>query len=117
PTSAVCFYNLACAEALAGRVSESLAWLERAERSGYGQEPGHVDVVRRDADLERLRGEPRFDALLDRVRQHGERLAAFTAEPALHVPEALRGQDGLPLLVVLHADGSTKDAVLAGPWP
>ncbi|HEX5011063.1 MAG TPA: serine/threonine-protein kinase, partial [Planctomycetota bacterium] len=117
PASGVCLYNLGCAEALAGRVPEALAWLQRAEENGYGQEPGHVDVMRRDADLERLRGDPRFEGLLERLRADAERLAAFAAEPALHVPDALDGPDGAPLLVVLHADGSSKEAVLAGPWP
>jgi tetratricopeptide (TPR) repeat protein/predicted esterase len=117
PASGVCLYNLACAGALAGRVPEALAWFERAEQAGYGQAPGRTDVMRRDADLERLRGHPRFEAALERMRRNGERLAAYVREPGVHVPAALRGLEGAPLLVVLHADGSTRDAVLAGPWP
>jgi serine/threonine protein kinase/predicted esterase len=117
PTSGVCLYNLACAEALAGQLPQSLDLLERAERSGYGQDPGRADEMQRDADLERLHGDPRFEATVERIRQHGERLAAYVAQPALHLPAMAADPKALPLLVVLHADGSSRDAVLAGPWP
>lgn len=116
PSSGVCLYNQACGHALAGRVDAALDCLERAEALGFGLDEGQVDVVRRDADLAALRDEPRWQALLDRLGTHGEQMRAWTGEPGLYVPAGLDTTRPLPLLVVLHADGSNKQAVLDGPW-
>jgi hypothetical protein len=53
-------YNIACANALKGHKEEALAWLEKALAAGFSQE----ELLRTDADLESLRGDPRFKKLL-----------------------------------------------------
>jgi serine/threonine-protein kinase len=116
PGSAVTYYNQACAQALAGRTQEALALLERAEQAGYGLGEGQAEVVLVDADLAALRDEPRLQAVVERLRGNGARLRAWSAAPGVHLPPDWERRGPLPLLVVLHADGSSKDAVLAGPW-
>jgi len=116
PGSGLGFYNLACAHALAGRTAAALDWLERAAALGYGLGEGQDERMRADSDLASLRDEPRFDAVVASLREHGARWRAWCAEPGVHLPPARAGGGPLPLLVVLHADGSTRDAVLAGPW-
>ncbi len=56
-------YNLGCAAAMDGRKSVALEHLERAVAAGYASE-GHMAD---DEDLESLRGDRAFEALLDRL--------------------------------------------------
>jgi tetratricopeptide (TPR) repeat protein len=58
-------YNIACAEARAGRADEALAWIERAVEMGYR----NVDAMALDSDFETLRSRPEFDAICDRLRE------------------------------------------------
>jgi hypothetical protein len=53
-------YNLACCEALAGRKEDAIDHL----RTAFEQRPGLRDLAREDTDLDALRGEPGFQALL-----------------------------------------------------
>src|SRR5215475_6450296 len=57
-------YNIACAEARAGRADEALAWIERAVELGFR----NVDAMASDSDLETLRSRPEFEAIGDRLR-------------------------------------------------
>lgn len=61
PGDPVVRYNLACSLALAGEVEEALETLGEARRLGWS-DAGHA---RGDADLASLRGDPRFEALLE----------------------------------------------------
>jgi tetratricopeptide (TPR) repeat protein len=65
--NAAAWYNLACARARLGRRAEALDSLERAIAAGY-RDAGHMAA---DPDLESLRGEERFAALLARARETG----------------------------------------------
>jgi serine/threonine protein kinase/tetratricopeptide (TPR) repeat protein len=56
-------YNVACVYALAGRSQEALDCLERGVRPGTGAR-GWIEA---DPDLASLRGDPRFQALLERL--------------------------------------------------
>ena len=56
-------YNIACIHCLAGRLSQSLSWLEKAWRAGY-RDLAHA---RKDADLARAREQPAFQQLLQRL--------------------------------------------------
>jgi Zn-dependent protease len=56
-------YNIACAEARAGRADEALAWIERAVEMGYR----NVGAMASDSDLETLRSRPEFEAICDRL--------------------------------------------------
>lgn len=60
PEDAGVCYNVACLYALEGRIEDALRCLEDAFRHGFGDRAW----IEHDPDLERLRGEPRFQALL-----------------------------------------------------
>jgi len=55
-------YNLACVEAMLGRVELSLSWLDRALQRGYHDEY----TLRSNQELELVRGDVRFEQLLER---------------------------------------------------
>ncbi len=61
-------YNLGCAAAQAGDRDAAIDWLERAEVAGFD-----LEIALKDGDLDPLRSDPRFKALLDRVRQQNEK--------------------------------------------
>jgi serine/threonine protein kinase/Flp pilus assembly protein TadD len=60
PEDAGVRYNVACLYALEGKVEEAITSLEEAFRHGFG----NVEWISHDPDLESLRGDPRFQALL-----------------------------------------------------
>ena len=53
-------YNVACTFACCGRIPEALDALENSVRSGYGEK----SWLEHDSDLEPLRGDPRYIALV-----------------------------------------------------
>ncbi len=55
-------YNVACCAARSGNVDEAFRWLDRADKAGF--EVG--EYAGSDSDLDALRSDPRYDALLDR---------------------------------------------------
>jgi len=57
-------YNAACTHALLGDREQALAMLDRAITHGRG----NLGWIEHDSDLDSLRGEPRFEAILDRLR-------------------------------------------------
>mgnify|MGYP001352493529 CR=1 FL=1 len=117
PTDPVTAYNLACACALDGDLEAGIEALERASKLGFGWEAARVRVAETDPDIERLRSDPRGARILERLRADEARVLALT-ERALHVPpRAFSESDSAPapLLVVLHADGSSA-AAAAKAW-
>lgn len=64
PLDGTVWYNLACSYALTGSVDEAFAALEQAVLTGYDG----YDWMREDGDLESLRGDPRFETLLARMK-------------------------------------------------
>ena len=60
----VVHYNFACSLALMGKKEESFGMLEQAVKLGYKE----FDHMKQDPDLKSLRDDPRFEALLKRVR-------------------------------------------------
>jgi len=56
-------YNVACAYALLGQTEDALSCLEKAVQNGFG----HREWLENDSDLDPLRGDPRFQALLSRL--------------------------------------------------
>ena len=58
-------YNVACLYSSAGRKTEALDYLKRALDAGFAQR----EWIENDSDLDPLRQEPRFKALLDRLRK------------------------------------------------
>jgi TolB-like protein/Flp pilus assembly protein TadD len=63
PDDSGVLYNVACLYALEGRRDDALACLEQAFQSGFGAR----DWIANDPDLESLRCDPRFQALLARA--------------------------------------------------
>jgi len=57
-------YNVACGFSLAGLVDEAIQCLEKAQRNGLAQRAW----LEHDSDLDPLRGDPRFQDVLERMR-------------------------------------------------
>jgi adenylate cyclase len=57
-------YNVACAHAILGEHDRALELLDRAVRHGRG----NLGWIERDTDFASLRGDPRFEAILGRLR-------------------------------------------------
>jgi adenylate cyclase len=56
-------YNVACVYALGGLLDEAIDCLERAVQNGFG----HREWLEHDTDLDGIRNDPRFLALLKRL--------------------------------------------------
>jgi len=67
PGDATVRYNLACSLALNGEIDAAFEELDRALERGYRDS----EHLAQDADLEALRGDPRFEALLARLADLG----------------------------------------------
>ncbi len=63
PEDSSLLYNVACNYALLGKTEEAFASLEKAILNGFG----HREWLEHDSDLDSLRGDPRFQALLNRL--------------------------------------------------
>jgi serine/threonine protein kinase/Flp pilus assembly protein TadD len=63
PEDAGVLYNVACLNAVGNRAEEALDQLERAVQNGFG----HREWIEHDPDLESLRSQPRYQALLSRL--------------------------------------------------
>lgn len=64
PADGTVWYNLACSHALTGSKDDAFAALEKAVLTGYDG----YDWMQEDSDLESLRSDPRFAALLARMK-------------------------------------------------
>ncbi len=120
-------YNFACVYTLRGNVEEGLAWLDRAVSWGFGGSratiyvPGstapapqwHAQMAEKDLDLAKLRADPRFARLIERMRATQKRVEEYTARAGVFVPAALKEQKTAPVLVLLHRAGSDKEVALA----
>jgi tetratricopeptide (TPR) repeat protein len=65
PADPIIHYNLACSYALVGKVDQAIGTLEQAIALGY-HDSGYLQ---RDPDLDGIRRDPRFQALLGRVQR------------------------------------------------
>ena len=63
PEDSHVLYNLACFYSMAGRVDEALEHLERAVEAGFA----FKDWIENDSDFDRVRDDPRYRRLLDRL--------------------------------------------------
>ena len=117
PEDAVSAYNIACGHALKQELDPAFEWLSKSAEMGFGNDPDNiVHAETRDPDLASLRGDPRFAPIIERMRELLAAVEKYAAEPAVYVPEALAEAEEVPLLVVLHDQGSSKDAVVSSPW-
>jgi predicted esterase len=118
PEDPSCAYNLACAHALQNQLEPGIEWFQKCASWGFGYD-GVQDLLglaETDTDLDALRKDPRFAAAMDTIRARKNTTEAFVMTPAVYVPSTLDKERPMPVLVVLHASGSTKDAVIAGRW-
>jgi tetratricopeptide (TPR) repeat protein len=67
PRNATAHYNLACSLALAKRKSDALRTLRHAVELGYKD----LDWMQQDPDLEDLKDQPAFVALVDQLKPQG----------------------------------------------
>ena len=65
PGNATAHYNLACSLALSKRKRAALRELQRAVRLGYRD----FDWMQQDPDLEALKHDPKFQSLIDSLKQ------------------------------------------------
>lgn len=70
-------YNLACIEARANRLDPAFAALALAADLGFAE----LRTITADADLDALRGDPRFAPLLARVRENAQRPTQMAVGP------------------------------------
>ncbi len=112
-------YNLACAYSLTKQLDTAFEWLDKSIDLGFvfSTAGAYSLLSTEDKDLAALRADPRFAASLERCKTQMAAVDAFVAQPAVYVPKALESAEQVPLLVVLHDAGDTKDKALAnGPW-
>lgn len=126
-------YNLACVHSIKNELDKAHEWLSTACDWGWGagrgaifgtnKQVGEIEMCRLDADLENLRKDARFEALLERMQVNADRRAAllkkveeYSSTPAIYIPPAVESLAEMPLLVVLHEVASNKDAVVNGRW-
>jgi predicted esterase len=127
-------YNLACAHSLKGDVDKAFEWMDKGIDWGWGPGRGllvdnaehrlsEIDMVKTDPDLANLRKDARYAKVLDRMAKSLDaraaqmrKGAAYAANFAVYVPDSLDGSTAMPLLVVLHDAGTTKDDVVKGRW-
>jgi len=63
PEDSGVLYNVACVHALGGEAESALTCLDKAVRNGFG----HREWLENDSDLDSLRADPRFEALLKKI--------------------------------------------------
>jgi predicted esterase len=126
-------YNFACAYALKGDAEKAFEWLDKSIEWGWGTGRSsldgsdkilsEVDMTKTDPDFESLRKDPRFAKRIENMERavaartlvlmKGEEYAKTAA---IYVPEKVAALKEMPILVVLHDAGSTKDEVVKGRW-
>lgn len=120
-------YNFACVHSLKGDADKAIEWAGKAVDWGWGpgwgsiagqeaKELTEVEMLEQDADLANARKDERFKAVLERASALRKSVDEFRGSAAVYIPEKVKALAEMPLLVVLHDDGSSKEAVVAGKW-
>ena len=116
PTASTAAYNLACSLSRSGRSSDALDALERATLLGQDDTRDRAELLSKDPDLEAIRNHPRFEATAERWRVSARALRSYQSQAATYVPARLHEREDWPLVIVVHAAGSTKEQIVQGPW-
>lgn len=119
PSDSTPAYNLGCAYSLTKDPDTAFEWLNKSVEMGFAfsTSRSYTLLVEEDKDLAPLRADPRFAALVERCKAQAAVIDAFVAQPVVYIPAALEAAELVPLLVVLHDAGATKDTTFAtGPW-
>jgi predicted esterase len=126
-------YNFACLYALKGDAEKAFEWLDKSIEWGWGTGRAsldgsdkilsEVDMAKTDSDFESLRKDPRFAKRVENMERAGAARALvlmkgeeFAKTAAIYIPEKVAALKEMPILVVLHDAGSTKDEVVKGRW-
>lgn len=99
PAIAPNYYNQACCLSRLGQLDEALAAIEKAFEFNYLD----LDAMKTDADLDAIREDPRYKALVDSVN--------YNDHYVVYAPEGLP-EGPVPLIVVLHSRGGNEEQVL-----
>ncbi|MBL8858833.1 MAG: serine/threonine protein kinase [Planctomycetes bacterium] len=113
PRDAVCAYNMACVNTLAGSIESGLEWLKRAAEFGGGRSPTLLAVAERDNETALLRADPRGVLVLEQMRRDAE---APVAPARLVLPEGAPPVDGRPLVVLLCDEPTGTASVDSFDW-
>lgn len=119
PADSTPAYNLGCAYSLTKELDTAFEWLGKSVDMGFvfSTSRSYTLLVEEDKDLAAARADARFAALVERCKAQTAAVDAFVAQPVVYVPAALESAELVPLLVVLHDAGATKDTLFAkGPW-
>ena len=64
PDDSYIIYGIACNYSRLGEIDEAIYYLEKASRNGFA----HWEWVENDTDLDPIRDDPRFEAIIDRMK-------------------------------------------------
>lgn len=113
PDSAWWHFQAGCVLSRLERVDESIEHLEKCASLGFSG----IASFEEHADLDPLRVDERFVAVLDQVRAQAEqRIGAFQTEarkhkPMMYVPEVTDEDTRFPLIVALHGTGMNGESM------
>ncbi len=119
PTDSASAYNIACGYALKKELDPAFEWLDKSIDLGFGRlniETDEIALAARDTDLASLRADPRFAKATERIKAGAKAIDDYVNQAVVHVPAALAGVSGVPVLIVLHDQGATKDAPAQSFW-
>ncbi len=113
-------YNIACGHSLKKDLDRAFEWLEKAVDWGFGSLNIDEDEIalaeKRDADMANLRADPRFAKAVERMKARAKAIDDYTSRPVVYVPDAIQAAAEKGVLVVLHGEGATKEALAASYW-
>ncbi len=127
PTDPISPYNVACGYSKKGELDPTFEYLDKSATLGFGNvdRAGKSNIVLagEDPDLESARKDPRWAKFIERLTTiRAEREVAkkkgeeFASKPALYIPEQVAALPEMPVLVVLHDYGQTKDQMIDGRY-
>ncbi len=93
------YYNQACCLSMLGQADEALAALTKAFQFNYLD----LDHMKMDTDLDPIRNDPRYKALIDAVN--------YNDHFVVYAPDGLP-EGPAPLIVILHGRGGNEEKVL-----
>lgn len=102
------YYNRACMLGVQKRVPETLAVLREADERGFFFD---ADTMHKDTDFESLLGNPEFEKLVESFQtRHAQRQGQVSSSRLVVEPPGVAQASSVPLLLVLHGNGSSAAA-------
>ena len=120
PEDPVCAYNITCGHSLKGSLDVAFEWFDKAIGWGFGEVNIDDDQIAlaesTDTDLAAMRADPRFEKSLATMKANAKAVEERVNRQVVYVPAALENAETLPVLVLLHDQGQTREALLLSPW-